>query len=130
VVYTNVLVYAIHDPLHPFIVREYPWRVDVECDMSRVESVQNHFNQHGNIGGEHHVTVASHFDIQMSFYNDSSFRFEKRGNPLYADVGENVFVKVYVDTDDWNIKLRLDSCYTKPTPGAADSLMYYIIQNG
>ncbi|WAQ99252.1 hypothetical protein MAR_023625, partial [Mya arenaria] len=37
-VYTNELVYAEHDPVYSFIIRNYNWTVGVECDVQRNET--------------------------------------------------------------------------------------------
>ncbi|WAQ99255.1 hypothetical protein MAR_023628, partial [Mya arenaria] len=37
-VYTNELVYAEHDPVYSYIIRNYNWTVGVECDVQRNET--------------------------------------------------------------------------------------------
>jgi len=37
---------------------------------------------------------------------------------------------VRVNTDDVNVKMRVDTCYAKPDPNAGQSMTYTLIDNG
>ena len=76
------------------------------------------------------VVGYSHYDVNMTFYSDPNFLYEIRGNPLQVNVGSHVYVKVFSTMSDWTVKMKVHSCYTKPSAYAPDHLKYYIIKNG
>ena len=45
-------------------------------------------------------------------------------------LGDEVYVQVRVNTDDVNVKMRVDTCYAKPDPNAGQSMTYTLIDNG
>ncbi|XP_052083760.1 pancreatic secretory granule membrane major glycoprotein GP2-like [Mytilus californianus] len=45
-------------------------------------------------------------------------------------VGQNVYVKATTPIHDYNVKMRLSNCYTKPSKSASDVYIYYLIRNG
>ena len=49
---------------------------------------------------------------------------------MSLNIGDDVFVKVRTNTDDTHVKMRLDTCYTKPHPHAEPSLTYSLIKDG
>ncbi|VDI36800.1 deleted in malignant brain tumors 1 protein [Mytilus galloprovincialis] len=130
VIYTNTLVYAVHDPNQPYIVHEYRFQVSVECDMSKQESGENNINNnHGNLE-QQTISGVGHFVVQLKFFSDSNFQHEFSGFPPSYMVGQNVYVKATTPIHDYNVKMRLSDCYTKPSKSASDSYIYYLIQNG
>ncbi|XP_053391820.1 zona pellucida sperm-binding protein 2-like [Mercenaria mercenaria] len=126
ILYENNLFYAIYDPIQPFIIRQHKWTYGVECDVSRNEATSSHV--HHDVDAIHSA-VSSHYEINMTFFKDPGFMNELPGNPLHTNVGDDVYVKVFTLATDWNIKMRLHTCYTKPTEVAAD-MTYYIIADG
>ncbi|XP_063437302.1 deleted in malignant brain tumors 1 protein-like [Mytilus trossulus] len=130
VIYTNTLVYAVHDPNQPYIVHEYRFQVSVECDMSKQESGENNINNiHGNLE-QQTISGVGHFVVQLKFFSDSNFQHEFNGFPPSYMVGQNVYVKATTPIHDYNVKMRLSDCYTKPSKSASDSYIYYLIKNG
>ncbi|CAG2195879.1 unnamed protein product [Mytilus edulis] len=66
VIYTNTLVYALHDPDHRFIIRDYRFKVKVECDMSKREhGVDTIKHNHGH--EDHTAAGTGHFSIHLNF---------------------------------------------------------------
>lgn len=129
--YRNELVYAIHDPNNPFIIRRYSWTVAVECDIGRNLTATGHLHHDFSNSTSHHVSgVSNNYTVHMSFYRDSNFMTPIPGNPLHVAVGTPVYVKVFTMTTDWNLKMVVNNCYTKPTPGSPDNTKYLIIRNG
>ncbi|XP_052791522.1 CUB and zona pellucida-like domain-containing protein 1 [Mya arenaria] len=66
----------------------------------------------------------------MVFYKDANFREIISGNPLHAHVGDQVYAKVYTTVPDWNIKLRLHTCYIKPPQTSDSSMDFFLIKDG
>ncbi|KAL4221648.1 Deleted in malignant brain tumors 1 [Mactra antiquata] len=128
-VYSNQLVYAEHDPTHPFIIRNYNWTIGVECDVETNENSTGHLHLNYHQVTHHQVSGESHFSVNMLFYSDPNFQHKLR-YPLSITVGENVYVKVFTNASDWDIRMRVHTCYTKPSQGASDNLKLYLIRNG
>ncbi|XP_053391824.1 uncharacterized protein LOC128554583 [Mercenaria mercenaria] len=125
--YENDLFYAIYDPINPFIVRQHQWTFTVECDVSRNEATLSHV--HHDVDA-HHAAVAGHYDVKMTFFKDVNFMNQIAGNPIHASIGDDIYVKVFTSAADWTVKMRLHTCYTKPTDDAGDDMTYFIIKNG
>ncbi|XP_060591027.1 deleted in malignant brain tumors 1 protein-like isoform X2 [Ruditapes philippinarum] len=129
-IYNNELVYAEHDPIHPFIIRHYNWTIKVECDVQRNESSAGHLHHDASNSNAHQVSGNSHYPVNMTFFTDPNFLHQIQGHPLQVSVGSDVYVKVFTETSDWSVKMRVHTCYTKPTPNAQEHMRYYIIKNG
>jgi hypothetical protein len=68
-----------------FIVWEYRFKVKVECDMSKIETIGNQISN-GHINNTQYSKPAvgsGHFAIQMRFFNDSKYQFHS----IYQCVG-------------------------------------------
>ncbi|XP_052803114.1 deleted in malignant brain tumors 1 protein-like [Mya arenaria] len=129
-VYKNELVYADRDPQYPFIIRAYNWTVGVECDVSRNGTSLAHIHHDSQNTSGVTVDGASHYGVNMSFYRDPNFLIPIYGNPLQVPVGTDVYVKVFVSSSDWSTKMRVHSCYTKPSRNSPNNLTYYLIKDG
>ncbi|XP_053388146.1 deleted in malignant brain tumors 1 protein-like [Mercenaria mercenaria] len=130
-IYDNQLVYPESRTPFPIIVHGYRWRVDVECDVSRVEEVSTNFHPNRTIINENqHVSSSSHYKSEVKFFSDGTFYKQIFGNPISLKTGDNVYVSVTMNSDDVQVKMRLHTCYTKPDPNADARLTYPLIQNG
>ena len=110
-------MYSVHDPVHHSIVREYRFKINVECNMSMTE------NGHNN-------TNPSHLAVALTFYSDSKYQHAFSGFPPSYMIGDNIYVKVQSYINDDDAKMRLSECYTKPTESSGDIYLYYLIKNG
>lgn len=126
-IYTNELYYAIYDANNPFIIRQYKWKYSLECDVSRNEVTSEHV--HHDID-THHSVVSGHHKIDMTFFKDPNFMHQLSGNPIHVQVGDDVYVKVFTPEADWSVKMRLHTCFTKPSQDSDESKNYYVIKNG
>ncbi|XP_062602411.1 pancreatic secretory granule membrane major glycoprotein GP2-like [Saccostrea cucullata] len=128
IIYTNKLIYALHDPNHHFIVREYRFQINVDCYLPRSEGNSGHFNHGHDVTSSIHVNGSGHHQVHLQFYTDSSFTQIK---PLYGSpVGDTVYVKATTNVRDYNVKMKLSDCFTTPTYSSDPSLRYFIISNG
>ncbi|XP_033725597.1 deleted in malignant brain tumors 1 protein-like isoform X1 [Pecten maximus] len=132
--YTNTLVYAYRDPNYKFIIREYRFKIDVECDMATHETVSQHFiethNQVRKRSSNPHISGSGHYNMQMAFYRDQGYQQQMPGNPLTVSIGQDIYVSVTTPLSDYDVKMRVESCYTLPSPTAGDQLKFYLIKNG
>ncbi|KAL3887262.1 hypothetical protein ACJMK2_027206 [Sinanodonta woodiana] len=131
VIYNNKLVYPEGSNPFPLIVRRYLWKVDVQCDLSRNDVTEHHFKPNQTTVQEnHHVEGAAHYSIQLQFFKDPAFYQQITGEPISAKTGDEVYVKVLLNSNDINTKMIVRSCYAKPTPNADQASTYYLIKNG
>ncbi|XP_060084161.1 protein eyes shut homolog [Ylistrum balloti] len=138
-VYSNTLVYALRDANYEFIIRDYRFRIDLECRMNIHETVSQHFietqNQVRTRSNNPRISGQGHYAISMTFYTDLNFlhplidNYVMTNNPLSADIGEDIYVKLATLVSDPDVKMRVDSCYTLPSPGAGENLKLYLIRN-
>ncbi|XP_060064988.1 deleted in malignant brain tumors 1 protein-like [Ylistrum balloti] len=136
IIYHNQLVYPNSATPFPVIVHGYRWRVDISCNVNRQTNVtQSYIPTAPSVTqtidtGHHHLSGSSNYDIHLTFYQDSGFYQAIQGNPITTHIGDNVYVKVDVNTNDPEVKMRLDTCVAKPTADAGPDLTYPLIQNG
>ena len=126
-IYSNNLFYAIYDINNPFVIRQYKWTYNFECDVNRNEVASSHV--HHDIDA-HNSVVSVHHKIDMTFYKDPNFMDQVSGNPIHVQVGDDVYVKVFTTETDWTVKMRLHTCFTKPFENSDENEKYYVIKNG
>ena len=125
------MIYGLPDPVYRFIAREYQFMVKVECDISKVEETAT--NLQSNLQGMQNGHLAlgtGHFSVQLKFFTDSQFKHEVNTNEISLMVGDKIYVMAQVNINNFNIKMRLYECYTKPTKDADDIYQYFIIKDG
>ena len=97
--------------------------------MSKIEGNENLiYNHHGVT--QQAVAGAGHFPVQLKFYSDKNYQHEFNGFPPSYMVGQNVYVSAQTPIHDYNVKMRLSECFTKPSKYASEKYTYYIIRNG
>ncbi|XP_021378643.1 deleted in malignant brain tumors 1 protein-like [Mizuhopecten yessoensis] len=136
IIYHNQMIYPNARTPFPVIVHSYLWRVDVACNVKRQTNVSQSYVPTAPSAtqtvdtGHHHLSGSSNYDIHLTFYQDPGFYQEIKGSPITTHIGDNVYVKVDVNTNDPEVKMRLDTCVAKPTADAGPDLTYPLIQNG
>ncbi|XP_069109314.1 LOW QUALITY PROTEIN: CUB and zona pellucida-like domain-containing protein 1 [Argopecten irradians] len=132
--YTNTLVYAYRDPNYKFIIREYRFKIDVECDMATRETVSQHFiESHNQVrvrSNNPSISSSGHYHVHMTFYRDRGFQQQMLGNPLTVSIGQDIFVSVNTPLSDFDVKMKVDSCYTLPSPDAGNQFKFHLIKDG
>lgn len=53
-----------------------------------------------------------------------------QGNPVVAHLGNDIYVKASVNSNDPSVRMRLDTCVTKPSTDTGPRYTYTLIQNG
>lgn len=53
-----------------------------------------------------------------------------QGNPITANIGDNIYVKVSLNNNDYGTKMRLDTCEAMPEATSTSQSTYVIIKNG
>ena len=129
--FVNKLVYAQHDPVFTFIIRRHFWDLNVECDVPRDATATAHMHHDGqHLPDSINTPPPEHSSVSLVFYRDQAFSQSLTGPPFHISVGETVYGKVFIQTQDNDIKLVLRSCYMKPYKETPEEQSYYIIKNG
>ncbi|XP_062606477.1 oncoprotein-induced transcript 3 protein-like [Saccostrea cucullata] len=117
--YQNILIYAVHDKLHHFIVREYRFRLKVNCTKLFPNGP---FNNNAN------SSIKFDQPLHLQFFSDPSYLHVKSLNS--SKVGDKVYVRAYSDVNDSHSKTRLSDCYTTPMFSTNPTMVYFIIKDG
>ena len=131
-IYTNTLIYAVHDPIFRFIVREYRFNVKVECDMSKDQGTDITIHN-GDVKGknnEHKAIGTGNFPVELKFFTDAQFQHEISSDALSFMVGDKIYVIAQTNIHDFDVKMSLSECFTKPTKAADDIYRHFLIKNG
>ncbi|XP_053387839.1 uncharacterized protein LOC123542581 [Mercenaria mercenaria] len=126
-IFSNKLFYVIFDPVIPFLIRRHMWTFAVECDIIRGGTGNSHLH-HGI--ETHHATYVEHYNVTVELYSDQQFQHPINGNIGIVHVGEDVYVKVSTTIPDWNTKMRLHTCFTRPNTNATSEMDVVLINNG
>ncbi|XP_010084569.1 PREDICTED: deleted in malignant brain tumors 1 protein-like, partial [Pterocles gutturalis] len=70
------------------------------------------------------------YDMNITFYNSSSFVWQVHDSPYYIDLNQNLYLQAYLHNSDPNLIVFLDTCVTSPDPHDFNTLTYDIIRNG
>lgn len=70
------------------------------------------------------------YDINITFYESSSFLRQVHDSPYYIDLNQNLYLQAYLHSSDPNLTLFVDTCVASPDPQDFNTLAYYIIKNG
>ncbi|KAL4232182.1 hypothetical protein ACF0H5_009756 [Mactra antiquata] len=127
-VYNNELIYAEHDPVYLYIIRHYNWTLGVQCEIQTDGTVKGSVQK--PVINQSSVLNTTQYPVNISYYSDPNFMHQVSGHPLLEPAGSQVYVKVFTTLSDWNIKMRLNTCYTSPTQHVLDHLKYYLIKDG
>ncbi|XP_060564657.1 uncharacterized protein LOC132723872, partial [Ruditapes philippinarum] len=130
IIFTNQLLYAFHDPTYHFIIRNYNWTLDLNCQISRDQYGHSQVTYNQSIDSSQTLNFTNQYKIDTQFFLDPNFKQAISGNPLQVPVGTNVYVKSYVQDVAWTVKMRLSSCYTTTTTTNQNGMHYFLIKNG
>ncbi|XP_075791438.1 scavenger receptor cysteine-rich domain-containing protein DMBT1-like isoform X5 [Pelodiscus sinensis] len=75
-------------------------------------------------------TQYSRYDVNMSFYESSSFSRPVYESPYYVELNQNLFLQASIHSSDRNLVLFLDTCIASPDPNDFTTITYDIIRSG
>ncbi|XP_074964221.1 scavenger receptor cysteine-rich domain-containing protein DMBT1-like, partial [Phalacrocorax aristotelis] len=70
------------------------------------------------------------YDVNITFYDSSSFLRQVHDSPYYIDLNQNVYLQAYLHSSDPNLIVFVDTCVASPDPHDFNTLAYDIIRNG
>ncbi|XP_075791900.1 scavenger receptor cysteine-rich domain-containing protein DMBT1-like [Pelodiscus sinensis] len=72
----------------------------------------------------------SRYDMNISFYESSSFLRPVYASPYYVDLNQNLFLQASIHSSDPNLVLFLDTCVASPDPNDFTRITYTIVRSG
>ncbi|XP_053927094.1 deleted in malignant brain tumors 1 protein isoform X3 [Cuculus canorus] len=70
------------------------------------------------------------YDINITFYDSSSFMQQVHDFPYYIDLNQNLYLQAYLHSSDPNLTVFVDTCMASPNPHDFNTLVYNIIKHG
>lgn len=142
IIYESEIIYPETNPAFLSLIFGHIWKIDVSCRLPNhgTINIQLHPEETHSpmpfsapttfpVTTHHYLTASVNgVPLQFHFYSDPGFIHEINGNPIHAYFGEEVYVKVTHNSVDNELKMILDTCYTKP--GSGNGPIFYLIENG
>ncbi|XP_009080620.1 PREDICTED: deleted in malignant brain tumors 1 protein [Acanthisitta chloris] len=70
------------------------------------------------------------YDMNITFYDSSSFSRQVRDSPYYIDLNQNLYLQACLHSQDPNLIVFVDTCVASPDPHDFNTLAYDIVRNG
>ncbi|KAM6092003.1 scavenger receptor cysteine-rich domain-containing protein DMBT1-like [Theristicus caerulescens] len=75
-------------------------------------------------------TQYGRYDVNLTFYNSSSFLWPVHDFPYYVDLNQNLFLQASLHSSDPNLVVFVDTCVASPDPRNFRTLTYELIRSG
>ncbi|KYO43854.1 hypothetical protein Y1Q_0012828 [Alligator mississippiensis] len=75
-------------------------------------------------------TQYNRYDVNLTFYETSSFSQPIYDSPYYVDLNQNVYLQAYLHSSDPNLMMIVDTCVASPDPNNFTTVTYDIISHG
>lgn len=75
-------------------------------------------------------TQYGRYDVNLAFYNSSSFLWPVYDFPYYVDLNQYLFLQASLHSSDLNLTLFVDTCVASPDPSDFKTLTYELIRSG
>nr|XP_010303738.1 PREDICTED: deleted in malignant brain tumors 1 protein [Balearica regulorum gibbericeps] len=77
-----------------------------------------------------HENQFGRYDVNITFYDSSSFLHQVHDFPYYIDLNQNLYLQVYLHSSDPNLVVFVEACMASPDPHDFSTLTYNILENG
>lgn len=122
--YSNVLSAAVTNGI---IKRKKNLNIHVSCKMLQNNWVNTMYITNDTV--EIEEVQYGKFDLNISFYTSSSFRYPVTSSPYYVDLNQNLYIQAQIFHSDASLALFVDTCVASPHPNDF-SLTYDLIRSG
>uniref|UniRef100_A0A8B9BPY4 CUB and zona pellucida like domains 1 n=1 Tax=Anser brachyrhynchus TaxID=132585 RepID=A0A8B9BPY4_9AVES len=126
ITYSNVIRASVSDSI---IKRQKDLQLHINCKM-----LQNTWVQVMYIADNDTVNVTetqySRYNVNLTFYNSSSFLWPVHDFPYYVDLNQNLFLQASLYSSDTNLVLFVDTCVASPDPNNFTTMKYELIRSG
>ncbi|XP_067155719.1 deleted in malignant brain tumors 1 protein-like [Apteryx mantelli] len=126
ITYSNVIKVATSGYI---IKRQKDLNLHINCKILQNTWVQVMYIADDNIN-DVNETQYGRYDVNISFYNSSSFLWPVYDSPYYVDLNQNLFLQASLQSSDPNLVLFLDTCVASPNPNDFTTLTYDLIRSG
>lgn len=75
-------------------------------------------------------TQYERYDVNLTFYDSSSFSRPVYDSPYYVGINQNLYLQASLYSSDPLLQLFLDTCVASPTPHNFTRGSYALIENG
>uniref|UniRef100_A0A663EDK7 CUB and zona pellucida like domains 1 n=1 Tax=Aquila chrysaetos chrysaetos TaxID=223781 RepID=A0A663EDK7_AQUCH len=75
-------------------------------------------------------TQYGRYNVNLTFYNSSSFLWPVHDFPYYVDLNQNLFLQASLHHSDPNLAVFVDTCVASPDPSNFRTLTYELIRSG
>ncbi|XP_078585155.1 ZP domain-containing protein-like [Branchiostoma floridae x Branchiostoma japonicum] len=130
IIYSNTLTINVNAS-NAIVTRHHVKVISVECRLPRRNTVAVNFDPQSSSVFRSHIVGRGDFAISMELYLSNSFRSPVSEYPLFAELGQMLYVQVQVTSDDTNLQVFADTCMATPTEDPDDStVLYHLIREG
>ncbi|XP_029416580.1 deleted in malignant brain tumors 1 protein [Nannospalax galili] len=123
--YSNILRAAVSNGV---IKRKKDLHIHVSCKMLQDTWVNTMYITNDTIKIQE--VQYGKFDLNISFYTSSSFRYPVTSSPYYVDLNQNLYLQAEILHSDASLALFVDTCVASPYPNDFSSLTYDLIRSG
>ncbi|XP_069468092.1 deleted in malignant brain tumors 1 protein-like isoform X2 [Ambystoma mexicanum] len=125
ITYSNTL--RVYPSVGP-VTRQKKLSVDLHCRMYPETAVE--FMYIADDTMELSRTQYGHYDVNVSFYQSSSFYQRVMQSPYYVSLNQELYLQATIESSDHSLQLFLDTCEATPDPANSTSETYILIENG
>ncbi|NXF98366.1 DMBT1 protein, partial [Eubucco bourcierii] len=75
-------------------------------------------------------TQYGRYDVNLTFYNSSSFLWPVQSFPYYVDLNQNLFLQASLHSSDTKLLVFVDTCVASPDPNNFKTGTYELIRSG
>ncbi|XP_040462633.1 deleted in malignant brain tumors 1 protein [Falco naumanni] len=125
ITYSNVITV----PASGYIIkRQRDLHLHTKCKMLQDTWVQVMYDANDVINVDE--TQYGRYDMNLKFYNSSSFLWPVHDFPYYVDLTQSLFLQASLHSSDPNLVVFVDTCVASPDPNNFRTLAYILIRNG
>ncbi|POI26644.1 hypothetical protein CIB84_009606 [Bambusicola thoracicus] len=125
--YSNVIRVLASDSI---IKRKKDLHLHVNCKMLQKTWVQAMYIAADGGVTDIDETQYGRYQVDLAFYNSSSFLLPVNDSPYYVDLNQNLFLQASLHSNDSNLVLFVDTCVASPDPNDFTTLTYDLIRSG
>ncbi|NXO61073.1 DMBT1 protein, partial [Aramus guarauna] len=112
----------------PIIKRKKDIHLHISCKMLQKTWIQIMYVAEDTI--DVHENQFGRYDVNITFYDSSSFLHQVHDFPYYIDLNQNLYLQAYLHSSDPNLVVFVEACTASPDPHDFSTLTYNILENG
>nr|XP_038037174.1 deleted in malignant brain tumors 1 protein [Anas platyrhynchos] len=125
ITYSNVIRASVSGSI---IKRQKDLQLHINCKMLQNTWVQVMYIADDVVNVDE--TQYGRYDVNLTFYNSSSFLWPVHDFPYYVDLNQDLYLQASLYSSDPNLVLFVDTCVASPDPNNFTTLHYELIRSG